>query len=122
MGTQSDTEPPDGRGGHAARRRWSRGLRAALAIATLASLVVLIVWGDQVACHLHVAREGYSVPDLTGDTLEEARALVRPCIEIDPTIASRPAPDSRIVEQVPEPPAVLNRGRAVVQATLTPSS
>lgn len=88
----------------------------------LASLVMLAVWGDQVGCHLHVAREGYSVPDLTGHTLEEARALVRSCIEIEPTIATHPAPGSRIVDQVPEPPAVLNSGRAVIQVTLAPGN
>lgn len=84
----------------------------------VASLVVVVAWGDQVGCHLNVAREGYSVPDLTGYTLEEARALVRSCIEIEPDVASGPAPRSRIVEQAPQPPAVLNIGRAVIQVTL----
>lgn len=39
-------------------------------------------------------------------------------IEIELNAAFRPAPRSRIIEQVPEPPAVLNSGRAVILVTL----
>jgi hypothetical protein len=96
------------------RRRNGRVAWVAFGLAVAGGIVGLSIWGDDWACHYSISRENYSVPDLTGLPLHEAREKLPSCVDVvpsDPALAEDP--DARIIDQEPAPPDVLNERRSI---------